>query len=73
MVTRHLLAHGDMAGVAQIMTDGGPVDAQSVGDDRVEVQMGRATFPGMGEDREELPATGTRSISRLCQPATHTP
>jgi diaminopimelate epimerase len=59
MVTRHLLAHGDASGPAQIMTGGGPVTVQILGDDRVEVKMGRARFPD-GEDREELAVNGDR-------------
>jgi diaminopimelate epimerase len=59
MVTRHLLAHGDASGVAQIVTGGGPVTVRSLRDDRIEVQMGRAMFPD-GEDRQKLAVNGDR-------------
>lgn len=59
MVARHLLAHGDTTGTAQIVTGAGPVTVTSTGGDRVEVQMGRAVFPN-GEGREELAVNGDR-------------
>ena len=57
MVTRHLLARGDLAEAGDIITGGGPVTVRSLGDDQVEVQMGRARFPN-GEGREELAVNG---------------
>jgi diaminopimelate epimerase len=59
MVARHLLAHGDIAGTAQIITGGGPVTVTNTGGVDVEVQMGRAVFPD-GEGREELAVDGAR-------------
>ncbi len=59
MVTRHLLAHGDLTDGGEIMTGGGPVTVRSLGDDRVEVHMGRAVFPD-GEVRQELAVNGDR-------------
>lgn len=59
MITRHLLAHGDLTDGGQIMTGGGPVTVRSLGDDRVEVHMGRAVFPD-GEVRQELAVNGDR-------------
>ncbi len=57
MLTRHLLAHGDVTEGAQILTGAGPVTVRQLTDDRVEVQMGRAVFPD-GERREELAING---------------
>ena len=59
MVTRHLLAHGDLTDGGAIITGDGPVTVRSLGDDRVEVRMGRAVFPD-GEGREELAVNGDR-------------
>jgi diaminopimelate epimerase len=58
MVTRHLTAHGDLPGEGTVITGGGPVSVRVLSDDRVEVGMGRATFPG-GEGREALAVNGT--------------
>ncbi len=59
MVTRHLLAHGDLPDGGAIITGGGPVTVRNLDDDRVEVRMGRAVFPD-GEGREELAVNGDR-------------
>lgn len=58
MVTRHLLAHGDLpAGGGTVLTGGGPVGVRPVGGADVEVRMGRAVFPD-GETRESLSVNG---------------
>lgn len=56
MVTRHLIAHGDIADSATVLTGGGPVRVAQLADGRVRVDMGRAVFPD-GEEREQLPTT----------------
>ncbi len=59
MITRHLLAHGDLSGEGgTVLTGAGPVGVRSLGGDRVQVEMGRAIFPD-GEVREELAVNGT--------------
>ena len=58
MVTRHLLAHGDLPDAGgTIITGGGPVGVRPVGGTDVEVRMGRAEFPD-GEARETLSVNG---------------
>jgi diaminopimelate epimerase len=59
MVARHLQAHGNLTGDGAVITGGGPVTVRSLGDERVEVEMGRAQFPA-GERREELAINGDR-------------
>jgi diaminopimelate epimerase len=57
MVTRHLVAHGDLPDSGTVLTDGGPVGVRVLPDLRVEVRMGRAEFPD-GESRETLRVNG---------------
>ncbi len=57
MVARHLHLTGRLPADGRILTGGGPVTARPVGDDRVEVRMGRARFPA-GEVRERLRVAG---------------